>query len=376
MRRHDRLHNEDGQKHKTRSDPKSNVRLGADHGTDTKPKTSGSGKTHLITKISELLPPEDVITLTRVTDSSFYNYGRQDLQNKLVVLEDLDGLKEEALLAFKELQSRGRLTSSTSIKDENGNIKGVVRTVEGPVASLAATTRGEIYEDNLSRCLIVAVDETEVQTKAVIDYQNRRAAGLIDTEKESQLKTFLRDLVDRSVRMDKLYSAEQLQVLAEEKWSNPRNGIIVGLLVHQALMVSEVVALLVGDVDLSQGEIYVRESVSNRARKLPLLAGQVLELQVLMADRSATEHLILTRYGKALQAASISRTINSHRPKDHRFLPSRIRQSVIAHKLQAGHDTRIVQAFAGHRQLSTTEGYKQDELERLRAGIIKYHPLR
>lgn len=186
----------------------------------------------------------------------------------------------------------------------------------------------------------------------------------------------LRDLVDRSVRMDKLYSAEQLKALAEEKWLNPRNRIIVGLLVHQALMVSEVVALLVGDIDLVAGEIYVGQSVSNRARKLPLLATQVLELQGLMAGRSEAEYLILTRYGKALQGSSISRMINNRRLKDHRFLPSRIRQSVIAHKLQAGHDTRIVQAFAGHRQLSTTEGYKQDELERLRAGIVKYHPLR
>jgi integrase/recombinase XerD len=186
----------------------------------------------------------------------------------------------------------------------------------------------------------------------------------------------LRDLVDRSVRMENLYSPDQLKALVGEEWSSPRNRIIVGLLVHQALMVSEVVALLLGDVDLAAGEIYVGQSVSNRARKLPLLASQVLELQVLMAGRSAAEPLILTRHGKALQASSISRTINSHRPKDHRFLPSRIRQSVIAHKLQAGHDTRIVQAFAGHRQLSTTEGYKQDELERLRAGIAKYHPLR
>jgi DNA primase len=192
------------------------------HGTDAPlhalvQGSSGSGKTHLISKISELLPIEDVITLTRVTDSSFYNYGRQDLQNKLIVLEDLDGLKEEALLAFRELQSRGRLTSSTSIKDENGNIKGVVRTVEGPVASLAATTRGEIYEDNLSRCLIVAVDETEVQTKAVIDYQNRRAAGLIDVEEERQLRTFLRGcarLLDRSKTVVNPY-ATAIQLPAE-----------------------------------------------------------------------------------------------------------------------------------------------------------------
>lgn len=176
------------------------------HGTDAPlhalvQGTSGSGKTHLVTKISELLPPEDVITLTRVTDSSFYNYGREDLKNKLIVLEDLDGLREDALFAFRELQSRGRLTSSTSVKDDSGEIFAKVRTVEGPVASLAATTQGEVYEDNLSRCLVVAVDESEAQTRAVVDYQNRRAAGLIDGAEERSLRGFLRScarLLDRS----------------------------------------------------------------------------------------------------------------------------------------------------------------------------------
>ena len=42
-RRRNRLHNEDGQKHEARSHPesKSDVRAGADHGTNTKPKPSG-----------------------------------------------------------------------------------------------------------------------------------------------------------------------------------------------------------------------------------------------------------------------------------------------------------------------------------------------
>ena len=119
-------------------------------------KPSGGGKTHLITSIAELLPPEDVITLTRATDSSFYNYGREDLKNKLIVLEDLDGLKEDALYAFRELQSRGRLNSLTSVRDELGENHSKVRTVEGPVASLAATTHGEVYDDNVSRCLVTS----------------------------------------------------------------------------------------------------------------------------------------------------------------------------------------------------------------------------
>jgi integrase/recombinase XerD len=186
----------------------------------------------------------------------------------------------------------------------------------------------------------------------------------------------LRDPVDRSVRLENLYTPEQLQKLTGDKTLGLRNRVIVGLLVHQALMVGEIVVVLVGDVDLKNGSLYVREGVSNRARNLPLLAGQILELQELIDGRDATEYLILSRYNKPLQAHSISRILNGKRQAKDRLLPSRIRQSVIHHKLKQGHDLRIVQAFAGHRQLSTTEAYQQSKLEQLRAGIVKYHPLR
>ena len=153
--------------------------------------SSGSGKTHLITKIAELMPPEHTTLLTRVTESSFYNYGENELKNKLLIMEDLDGLKEEAFLAFRELQSRGMLNSSTSIKDEKGNIRAAVKTVRGPIASLSATTRGAVYEDNMSRSLVIAVDESAGQTTKVIDYQNQRASGNIDTKQERKTIEFL-----------------------------------------------------------------------------------------------------------------------------------------------------------------------------------------
>ena len=157
--------------------------------------SSGSGKTHLILKVAQLMPPEDTITLTRVTDSSFYNYAENDLVHKLICMEDLDGMKEDAFLAFRELQSRGMLTSSTSVKDENGNIRGMVKLVKGPVASLSATTKGEIYEDNMSRCFLVAVDESNEQSQRIIKHQNNKAAGLVDTAKETELKDFMQNCI-------------------------------------------------------------------------------------------------------------------------------------------------------------------------------------
>jgi energy-coupling factor transporter ATP-binding protein EcfA2 len=158
--------------------------------------SSGSGKTHLLATIMDFMPSEDTLSLTRVTESSFYNYGKYDLQNKLIGMEDFDGLEEKAELAFRELQSKGMISSSTSGKNENtGEITGFIKEVYGPIASLSATTKGEIYEDNMSRCFLVAVDESQEQTQRIIKYQNSRAAGKIDEAKEKEIRDFLRNCI-------------------------------------------------------------------------------------------------------------------------------------------------------------------------------------
>lgn len=155
--------------------------------------SSGSGKTRLLKVISDTMPPEDVKKYTRVTDNSFYNQDEYFFVNKLVCFEDMDGLKEEAQLAVRELQSNEILISSTSVKDKNGSIYGGERVVRGPIASLSCTTKGETYEDNISRCFLIAVDESKEQTLRVIDYQNRKAAGNISREEERKARHFLQN---------------------------------------------------------------------------------------------------------------------------------------------------------------------------------------
>lgn len=157
--------------------------------------SSGSGKTHLLVKISSFIPDEDVKRFTRVTESSFYNYGMYDLKNKLICLEDLDGMKEEAQLAFRELQSREMLSSSTTGQDEKGNNRAYEKIVYGPIASMACTTKGEIYEDNMNRCFLIAVDETKGQTQRIIQYQNQKASGKIDGQEERKATGFIQDCI-------------------------------------------------------------------------------------------------------------------------------------------------------------------------------------
>jgi hypothetical protein len=157
--------------------------------------SSGSGKSHLINTVKDFMPSEDVINLTRVTSKSLYHYQGNDLVNKLIVIQDFDGLDEEAQFAFREAQSAKFLSSSTVDKDKYGNLQSVVKRVAAYFSSMAATTHPEIYFDNMSRSIIIGVDESEAQTLRIVHLQNKRIAGLIDTDREQQAKELLQNCI-------------------------------------------------------------------------------------------------------------------------------------------------------------------------------------
>jgi energy-coupling factor transporter ATP-binding protein EcfA2 len=155
--------------------------------------SSGSGKSHLINTIGQCFPPEEVMSMTRVTSKSFYHYTKDELVDKLILIQDYDGLDEEAQYAFRELQSAGNISSSTTYKDRFGNLLSAIKTVRSHFASLLATTKAEIYCDNMSRSVIVGIDESEEQTQRIIEYQNKKLASLIDEREERKAKDFLQN---------------------------------------------------------------------------------------------------------------------------------------------------------------------------------------
>ena len=156
--------------------------------------SSGSGKTHIISRIADLMPGEDVLRFTRITESSLYNWGEFDLFRKIIIIEDLDGLKEDALYALREFISNQFLSSSVSMKDKKGNNKSTRKEVKGQFSSLSATTKGETYEDNMSRSFLIAVDESKEQTTN-IENQNKRNAGEIDPKESQKAVAFIQAMV-------------------------------------------------------------------------------------------------------------------------------------------------------------------------------------
>jgi predicted transcriptional regulator len=154
--------------------------------------SSGAGKTHLQSKVSELIPEEDKIEMTVLSANAFYYFNRTELQNKLILIEDLDGA-ESVLYPLRELQSKKRITKTVAHKDKKGTTKTIHLTVEGPVSVSGCTTQESIYEDNSNRSFLLYIDESEIQDEKIMFFQRQLSAGKINHEEEHQSKELLQN---------------------------------------------------------------------------------------------------------------------------------------------------------------------------------------
>ena len=146
---------------------------------------SGTGKTHLQEKVSELIPEEDKIEITTLSENAFYYFGQRELKNKLILIEDLDGA-DNALYPLRELQSKKRISKTVAHKNTNGETKTMHLVVEGPVSVAGCTTQEQIYEDNANRSFLIYLDESEEQDQRIMDYQRKLAAGKVNHEQEQK----------------------------------------------------------------------------------------------------------------------------------------------------------------------------------------------
>jgi len=154
--------------------------------------SSGAGKSHLQEKVAELIPDEDKIESTSLTSNALYYYGTYDLRNKLLLIEDMDGVSE-ILYALRELMSKSRITKIFPKKDERGMTRTVTITVNGPVTVAGCTTQEKVYEDNANRSFLIYINETAEQDEKIMEYQRKRSAGTINTEEERNIKQLLQN---------------------------------------------------------------------------------------------------------------------------------------------------------------------------------------
>lgn len=199
----------------------------------------------------------------------------------------------------------------------------------------------------------------------------------------------LRDKQNRDIQLQDLFTAEELETLMnrKERFINLayRNKVLMSLLIYQALHPRETENLVIENINLSSGSIYIKSTHKTNSRTLQLKPNQILlfyqyihEARIKLLKGKTNDKLIIGQRGEAMTAEDITKHVKRSFKK---LYPNRtvnaqtIRQSVITNLLKQGHDLSLVQNFAGHKYPSTTEKYKQNEIETLKAAVNKYHPL-
>ena len=180
--------------------------------------------------------------------------------------------------------------------------------------------------------------------------------------------------------LHQLYNAYQ-----DESLAGRRNKVMLGLLIYQGLKTEELRKLETKDIKLKEGKIEVSGGRKSNHRTMTLESHQVLEIydytlqartEILKESGEETEKLFITTTGKP---STISNLVRSFlRPLKEQFPhlknSKQIRASVITKWLKQ-YNLRETQYLAGHRYISTTESYQQNDVEGLAEEINMYHPL-
>ena len=142
--------------------------------------------------------------------------------------------------------------------------------------------------------------------------------------------------------------------------ANRKHRLALLMMYASGLRVSEVVALRVGDVDLSRLVVNVKRAKGKKDRTSVVSAAVRGELEAQMAGRAARDPLFPSEAGGHLSVRSIQHVVEA--AAERAGLAGRVschvlRHSFATHLLENGTDIRFIQDLLGHARIETTTRY-------------------
>ena len=154
---------------------------------------------------------------------------------------------------------------------------------------------------------------------------------------------------------------EARRLIAEADAMGERTALLVRLLLHNGLRVSEALGIRVDDI-FEQGDHLVVKITGkgNRPKVAPLNAPTRRALEVVVADRPGTDFVLQTAKGTPLDRHNVSKLVATLATRcgiSKRISPHSLRHTAITVALDAGVPLHIVQDFARHADPRTTRRY-------------------
>jgi len=143
---------------------------------------SAAGKSFLQDTVLSLIPEQDTIKYTRLTDQALFYKASDSLKHKILGIEELDGMNG-AIYSIRSIQSSKKITIAYTGKDPvTGELKTAENSVEGPLMVFITTTAVEIDGETASRFVFISIDESAQMTEKILAKQRQRhtMAGMLN----------------------------------------------------------------------------------------------------------------------------------------------------------------------------------------------------
>jgi DNA primase len=128
---------------------------------------SAAGKSYLVDTVRKLIPPEDVIAVTSLSDQALNYIPDGELMHKFLILGE--AVHSETIEhQIREMLSGHQLSRLVALKDEKtGKLTSHTLTSQVIVSAIMSSTSHDINPENASRCFLVNADESAAQTARI-----------------------------------------------------------------------------------------------------------------------------------------------------------------------------------------------------------------
>lgn len=165
----------------------------------------------------------------------------------------------------------------------------------------------------------------------------------------------------------------------EEGFPGLRDKVLIELLYSSGMRLSELIGIRLKDLDLHDASVKVLGK-RNKERIIPLHKNLIELLRAYITERkdlADTDFLIITNKGKKIYPKFVYRKVNhylSQVTSMSKKSPHVLRHTFATHMLNNGADLNTIKEILGHANLSATQIYTHNSIEKLKNIYKQAHP--
>jgi len=134
---------------------------------------SAAGKSYLIDTVKKLIPPEDVVSMTSLSEQALNYLPEDGLKHKFLVMGEAVH-SEVVEHQIREMLSAHELSRLVTSKDEKtGQMTSKLVRKEVIVSAVMSSTDYDLNAENVSRFFVINADESDTQTDRIYQLQRK-----------------------------------------------------------------------------------------------------------------------------------------------------------------------------------------------------------